>query len=197
VGPLIVVAISAAAGAALAIASVWIGGTFERISVRVMDVWFAFPALLFAVLAVAVFGTGFLAPVLALSIAYAPYMARIVRSVARRERQMPYIDACQLGGLSGWRICSRHLLPNVRGVILAQATVGFGGALVDLAAISFIGLGVQPPHTEWGLMVADGTTALLNGYPRQCMAAGLMIVLTVVAFNVLGERIARRSGPQR
>lgn len=192
-GPLVVVLISAVAGSTLAIAGVWIGGLFERVSVRLIDVMFAFPSLLFAILAVAVFGTGFLAPVLALSLAYTPYMARVVRSVARRERDLPYIDACQLGGLSSWRICSRHILPNVWPVILAQATIAFGGALIDLAAISFLGLGVQPPKTEWGLMVADGTTALLNGYPRQAVSAGVMIIVTVVAFNVLGERLARRA----
>ena len=196
-GPLVVVLISAGAGSTLAIAGVWVGGAFERVSVRVIDVLFAFPSLLFAILAVAVFGTGFLAPVLALSLAYTPYMARVVRSVARRERDLPYVDAGRLGGLSSWRICTRHILPNVAPVILAQATIAFGGALIDLAAISFIGLGVQPPKTEWGLMVADGTTALLNGFPRQAVSAGVMIIVTVVAFNVLGERLARRAELRR
>jgi peptide/nickel transport system permease protein len=196
-GPALVIALSTIAGTALAITAVWIGGWFERVVGRTLDVLFAFPALLFALLAVAIFGTGLVAPVIALSIAYTPYMARVVRSVARRERAMPYVDAARLAGFSGWRICTRHILPNVSGVVRAQATIAFGSALIDLAAISFIGLGVRPPNAEWGLMVSDGRTGLLNGYPQECLAAGTMIILTVVAFNVLGERIAERSEAAR
>ena len=192
-GPAFVIAISTLLGTALAIASVWFGGWFDRASARVLDVLFAFPALLFAILAVAVFGAGIVAPVLALSIAYTPYLARVVRSVARRERELAYIDACRLAGLSGWRICSRHILPNVAPIIRAQATIAFGSVLIDLAAVSFLGLGVQPPTAEWGVMVSDGRTALLDGYPLEAIAPGVMIIVTVVAFNVLGERLAARS----
>jgi peptide/nickel transport system permease protein len=172
---------------------VWLRGAFEEISVRLIDIMFAFPSLLFAILMVAIFGEGFVAPVIALSVAYTPYMARVVRSIARRERDLAYVDACLVGGLSSWRICARHILPNVWPVILAQATIGFASAMIDLASISFIGLGTQPPSVDWGLMVSEGTTPLLNGYPRECFSAGIMIIITVVAFNVLGERLARRS----
>lgn len=196
-GPLIVVALSAVAGCFIAIAGVWVRGPFEGISVRLIDILFAFPSLLFAILAVAIFGQGFVAPVIALSVAYTPYSARVVRSVARRERDLAYIDACLLGGLSSWRICWRHIFPNVWPVILAQATIGFASAIIDLASISFIGLGTQPPSVDWGLMISEGTTPLLNGYPRECFAAGIIIIVTVVAFNVLGERLARRSGSGR
>lgn len=197
VGPALIIAVSTVVGTGTAIAAVWVGGRVERALNRVLDVLFAFPALLFAILAVAILGTGLIAPVIALSIAYTPYMARVVRSVARRERSLPYIDACQLAGLSSWRICSRHILPNVLGVVRAQASIAFGAALIDLAAISFLGLGVSPPAAEWGLMVANGSTALLNGYPLECLAAGTCIVVTVVAFNVLGERLAVRSEARR
>lgn len=196
-GAFLIVLISAVAGTALAIAGVWFGGRFETISVRSMDIFFAFPGLLVAIGAVAIFGTGLVAPVIALSIAYTPYIGRIVRSVARRERDLPYIDACRMAGLSGWRICGRHLVPNVLPVVVAQATISFGSALVDLAAISFLGLGLQPPSTDWGLMISEGTTALLNGYPQQCLAAGVAIIVTVVSFNVLGERLARRAEAPR
>lgn len=189
-GPALVTVIAATAGTTLAIASVWVGGTFDRAVSRVLDVLFAFPALIVAVLAVAIFGQGLLAPVLALSIAYLPYVARVVRSVALRERHMAYIDACRSLGYSGWRICGRHIFPNVRLLVAAQATISFAGALMDLAAISFLGLGVQPPASDWGLMVNDGSSALLNNHPMQTLAAGGAIVLTVVAFNVLGDRLS-------
>ena len=127
---------------------------------------------------------------LALSIAYVPYVARVVRSVALRERHMAYIDACRSLGYSDWRICARHIFPNVRLMVGAQATISFASALMDLAAISFIGLGVQPPASDWGLMVNDGSSALLNNHPMETLAAGGAIVLTVVAFNVLGDRLS-------
>lgn len=110
---------------------------------------------------------------------------------------MPYIEGLQLAGLSSWRICTRHILRNVSPMVLAQATIAFGNALVDFAAVSFIGLGVQPPTSEWGLMVADGRAEILNGAPQQSLAAGMCIVVTVVAFNVLGDRLSARTGGQR
>jgi peptide/nickel transport system permease protein len=190
-GPALVTLLCTTLGTSLAIASVWVGGTFDRLVARALDVLFAFPALLIAVLAVAIFGEGLTAPVLALSVAYIPYVARVVRSVALRERHLAYVDACRCLGYSGWRICTRHLLPNVRLIIGAQAPITFASALIDLAAISFIGLGVQPPASDWGLMVSDGSSALLNNHPMETLAAGGAIVVTVIAFNVLGERLTQ------
>jgi peptide/nickel transport system permease protein len=192
-GPALVVLFCTILGTTLAIVSAWRGGATDRIIARGLDVLFAFPALLFAIIGVAVFGQGLTAPIIALSIAYTPYIARVVRGIALRERNLPYIEACRVAGFSSWKICARHILPNVWPIIMAQATLTFGFALVDLAAISFLGLGVQPPDTEWGLMVAEGRTALLNGWPQAAFAAGGMIVLTVVSFNVLGERLARKA----
>jgi peptide/nickel transport system permease protein len=192
-GPALVVLLSTTLGTAVAIAGSWLGGAADRLMARLLDILFAFPSILFAVLAVVAFGAGLIAPVIALSVAYTPYIARVIRSAAVHERQLPYIEACQLLGYSSWRTAANHLLRNVRLLIIAQATITFGYALLDLAAISFIGLGVQPPTPEWGLMVSEGDSALLNGYPYESLAAGAAIVLTVVAFNVLGERLAARS----
>ena len=94
-------------------------------------------------------------------------------------------------------ICVRHLVPNVMPLIVAQATIVFGYAMVDLAAISFIGLGVQPPATDWGLMVSGGQAGVLQGYVAEAFSAGLCIVAVVVAFNLLGERLAGRTPEQR
>jgi peptide/nickel transport system permease protein len=130
------------------------------------------------------------APVIALSIAYVPYDARVLRSVALRERNLPYIQACYVEGLPTRRITVRHLLPNILPFVLVQATLSYGYALVDLAAISYLGLGVAPPASEWGLMVANGQASILTGHPQESLYAGLMIVVTVVAFNLLGDRLA-------
>jgi peptide/nickel transport system permease protein len=193
-GPAFIVVVSATVGTALALASAWFSGLFDSAVKRVLNVMFAVPAILIAVLASAVFGLGFWAPVLALSMAYVPYIARVVRSVAVRECHQPYVESLQLAGFSGWQICMRHLLPNVMPVVIALSTIGFGSALVDFGATSFLGLGVQPPQAEWGLMVGEGRSELLNDQIQQSLAAGLAIVISVVSFNVLGERIARRMG---
>jgi len=192
-GPAIITVLAIVAGTATAIYSVWIGGRFDSVVSRVLDILFAFPALLIAIVAVSIFGAGFVAPVIALSIAYLPYVARVVRSVALRERNLAYIDSCRLMGYSGLRICGRHIFPNVRGMVAAQATIAFASALVDLAALSFIGLGTQPPTADWGSMVGEGSTELLNSHPAQSLAAGGAIVLTVVAVNLVGERLSTRA----
>jgi peptide/nickel transport system permease protein len=193
IGPLAVVAFSIVAGVGIAIATAWKGGRFDTISSTGLDILFAFPGILLAVLAAAVFGAGLTAAALALGVAYMPYVARVVRSGALRERNQPYIAALEVQGFSGFFICLRHLVPNVAGLIVAQGTILFGYAMVDLAAISFIGLGVQTPQADWGVMVSEGQTGVLQGYPAESLAAGLCIVLVVVAFNILGERLIERS----
>ena len=192
-GPALIIAIATIAGVTLAISAVWIGGWYDLIVGRVLDLLFAIPGLLVAIIAVAVLGAGLTAPVIALSIAYTPYIARVLRSVALRERHLPYVESCQMAGLSGWTICLRHLIPNVMPLIRAQATLAFGAALVDLAAVSYLGLGVQPPTPEWGIMVSDGQSSLLNGYPLESISAGAMIVVVVVLVNMLGERLSARA----
>lgn len=191
-GPALIVIIATILGTFLAIASAWVGGLFDDIVSRALDILFAFPGLLFAMLAVAIFGTGLVAPVLALAIAYLPYSARVLRAAALRERHMPYIDACYVEGLPTRRIAIRHLLPNILPLILVQATLSFGYALVSLAAMSYLGLGIQPPTSEWGLMVSDGQSAILSGHPQESLYAGILIIVTVVAFNLLGNRLAAR-----
>lgn len=192
--PALIVTISAVLGTSLAIFSAWHGGGVDRMINRLLNVMFSVPGILVAVLAAAVFGVGFWAPVLALGIVYAPYVARVVRSVAIRERQRGYVESLQLAGMSSWRICLRHLVPNVMPIVVAQTTYGFGSALADFAAISFIGLGIQPPASEWGVMISDGRSELLDGAMMQSLVAGTLIVVTVVVFNVLGAQLSSRTG---
>jgi peptide/nickel transport system permease protein len=192
-GPALVVLAATSVAVGIALACAWLGGWIDTVASRAMDILFAFPSLLFAVLAVAVFGVGLTAPVVALAIAYVPYLGRVFRAVAVRERHQPYVEACALAGLPGWQICLKHLLPALLPYIRAQATLAFGYAILDLAAISFIGLGAQPPQSDWGVMVSEGLQPLINGYPLEALTAGLFILVTVVAFNVLGERLERRA----
>ncbi|MEZ5298285.1 MAG: ABC transporter permease [Ilumatobacteraceae bacterium] len=196
-GPLIVVVASITLGVAIAIAAAWRGGRFDTLVSSALDIAFAFPGILLAILAAAVFGAGLFAAVLVLSLAYTPYIARVVRGSALQERSKPYIAALEVQGMSGWRICARHLLPNVSGVVVAQGTTLFGYAMVDLAAISFIGLGVQPPSADWGVMVFENRQGLAIGKPMPAVLAGLCLIGVVIAFNILGERLAQRSEARR
>lgn len=189
-GPTLIILMATTAGTFLAIVTAWVGGWFDNVTSRLLDILFAFPGLIFAMLAVAIFGPGLVAPVIALSIAYLPYITRVLRSGALRERHLPYIDACYAEGLPTRTIAFRHLLPNIMPLVFVQATLSFGYALVDLAAISYLGLGVQPPTPEWGLMIANGQSSILSGHPQESLYAGLMIVLTVVSFNMLGDQLA-------
>ncbi|MDP4502544.1 ABC transporter permease [Nonomuraea turcica] len=192
--PAVTVLISSVLGTAIAIAAAYHGGKVDRMTARVLEIMFAVPGVLVAVLAAAVLGTGLWTPVIALSLIYIPYVARVVRSAAVRECRLPYVEACRLAGLSGWRICTRHVLRNVAPLAVAQGTLAFGWALMDFGAISFLGLGVQPPQAEWGVMVNEGRPEMLDGALQQSLSAGLLIVLAVVSFNILGERLSTRIG---
>jgi peptide/nickel transport system permease protein len=193
VGPVIVVAVSITLGVVIAIAAAWRGGRFDTLVSSALDIAFAFPGVLLAIIAAAVFGAGLFAAVLVLSLAYTPYIARVVRGSALQECSKPYIAALEVQGMSSWRICARHLLPNVSGVVVAQGTTLLGYAMVDLAAISFIGLGVQPPSADWGVMVFENRQGLAIGKPMPTLLAGVCLVGVVIAFNILGERLARRN----
>jgi peptide/nickel transport system permease protein len=192
IGPLIVVVITAVFGTLIALTSVWWGGVVDSFLSRVLDLLFAFPNLLLAMLAIAVFGPSLTTAALALAVAYIPYSARVVRSTAMRERNLPYIRSPELQGIPGIIVTVRHLLPNVAPLIVTGATINFGFAMIELAALSFLGLGVQPPEADWGLMVSSGQQSLLNGYPAETVLAGLSIVITVAAVGYVGERLGGR-----
>ena len=196
IGPLAVTLLCMSLGTLLAVAAAWRGGFLDTVISSGLDILFAFPGILLAVLSAAVFGAGLLAPVLALSVAYTPYVARVLRGAALRERAQQYVSALEVQGASGFAICVRHLIPNMLGLIVAQATTLFGYAMVDLAGISYLGLGVQPPAADWGVMVSENQQGIIQGYVIPALAAGVCIVVVVVAFNILGERLLER-GEQR
>ena len=184
-----IVLIATVLGTAIALLAAWRGGWIDGLVTRGLNVLFAVPSILIAILATAVFGVGMWAPVLALSVVYIPYIARVVRSVAVKERKRPYVESLQLSGLSSLRIVIFHILPNVFPTVLAQATFGFGSAILDFASVSFLGLGVQPPAAELGIMVFQGRDEILNGAFQQTFAASAVIIITVVALNVFGDQL--------
>jgi peptide/nickel transport system permease protein len=167
---------------------------------RVLDIVYSIPGLLLAILAVALVGPGLWPAVIALAVAYLPYIARLTMTSAEAEARLPYIRALGVQGQSVPKIVIFHLLPNLAPVIAGQATITFAYALIDLASLSFLGLAVQAPTSDWGVMLSDHD-AVMQGHPIQVIAAGVCVVATVLSLFVLGSRISgekpsrrRRSG---
>ncbi|MBF9070133.1 ABC transporter permease [Streptacidiphilus fuscans] len=193
-GPALVVGVALLIGIPLALAASWYGGLVDGVVARIFDLVYALPGLLLAVLTVALFGPGLTPAVVALSIAYIPFLARIVRAAARQQRVSPYVDALAVQGFGAIRITVRHILRNIMPVVVGQAAIAFGYALLDLASLSYLGLAVQAPTPDWGVMVSD-SDALLKGYWLPVIAPGVLIVLTVLALTVLGARISGEKPP--
>lgn len=188
-GPVLVIVASTVCGVLIGMTAAWSGGVVDATLSRVVDVLFSVPGIVFGLVTVAVLGAGLTSVVIGLTIAYTPYVARVVRGSALRERRLPYVSAAWLQGRSGPTITRHHLIPNLRGLIVAQAVAALGFAVVDLASISFLGLGVQPPIPDWGLMVKSGLDSASRGAPTEVVAAGLAIALFVGAVTVLGDRL--------
>lgn len=189
VGPGIVIVLSTLVGTALALTAAWFRGRTDAGISWVLDVMFAVPGIVFALIAVALFGPSFGTVVAGLTIAYIPYVARVVRGAALRERSLPYVSAAWLQGQRGGAITTRQLLPNLTPLIVAQAVSALGFAVIDLAAVSFLGLGVQPPTADLGLMVKSGFDSVLRGFFMESAAAGTLIVLIVLCVTVIGDRL--------
>lgn len=192
VGPLVVVILEVALGVPIALLAAWRGGFVDGCVSRVLDVLFAFPGILLAILVIAFFGAGLKSAVIALAIAHMPYLARVTRGAAIRERRLAYVQALEVQGFSALRICGRHIAPNLVPLIVAQATVSFGYVMIDLAGLSFLGLGVQPPTANWGVMIEENQVGIVQGYPLPALSAGIAIVIVVIAVNLLGERLFER-----
>ena len=191
-GPLIVVVLAALIGVPVGIAAGYVGGWLDAVLSRSFDVLFAFPALLLAAVIVATFGPGFVTIVLAVSVIYIPLMARVVRAAALVESHKAYVDALRVQGFGFLRIAAVHIAPNVSTLIIGQTALYFGYALLDLAGLSFLGFGVQPPTPDWGSMLWYANQQVFIS-PTGVIAPALAIVLSVVAFNLMGDWLSERS----
>ncbi|MGP4027443.1 ABC transporter permease [Actinomadura sp. 3N407] len=195
--PLGVVLLSGLFGTALGLLAARAGGWVDAVISRAMDIVFSFPSLLLAMLVVAVFGPGLTAPICALAVAYTPFIGRVVRSMALQEGTRPYIDGYRVMGFGELWVTVRHLLPNVLPALIAQGALSFAYALVDLASLSYLGLGVRPPDADWGSMLSQAQSAILQGSPWSALIPGIAILLTVVSVNVLGEHIGHSIGKKQ
>jgi ABC-type dipeptide/oligopeptide/nickel transport system permease subunit len=173
----------------------YFGGKTETLIMRLMDIWSSLPGLLLCILISAVLGKGFLNTVLALSIGGVPEGARYIRAQILKERSKEYLEAAEAINCSKFSIMFRHLLPNVIQPVLVNVTMGIGMVITMAAALSYIGLGVQPPTPEWGALLSAGRSHILN-YPYLIMFPGLVIAVTVLAVNLMGDGLRDALDPK-
>ena len=193
---LAVVVLSELIGIPLGLMAGYFGGRVDTIITRGLDVILAFPPLLLAFVTASVFGRGLETAVLTLSVTYAPLIARVVRSVVLVERETQYVEAAKALGASDSRILTRHIPRNIVSPILVQSSIDLAYAILDLAALGFLGLGVQPPTADWGAMLSEGREHLLIS-PNLAIAAGIVVMLSVIAFNLVGDGLRAHFDPKR
>ncbi|MCC3264801.1 ABC transporter permease [Arthrobacter gengyunqii] len=164
---------------------------------RALDAVFAFPIVLLALAIAAVIGGGMSNVMLAIFITLIPYMARVAYTAAVQESGKEYIEAARCQGASNAHILFRELLPNVMSPLVVYATANCGLMIVVGAGLSFLGVGIQPPTPDWGVMTADGNQVLLEGYAHVATVPGLAILLAAVAFNLLGDGLRDALDPRK
>ena len=190
-----VVGVSSVAGMALGSIAGYFGGKVDDVISRVIDVLMAFPGILLAIALVAVLGPSLTNVVLALSVIGWVGYARLVRGQALRARELEFVQAARALGAGASRIVVRHVLPTAFPAVVVQATLGMAGAIIAEAALSFLGLGVQPPTPSWGTMLDAGRSHLFDA-PHLTLFPGLAIALLVLGFNFLGDGLRDRVDPK-
>jgi len=182
------VAMAVVVGTALGLVAGYVGGWIDTGIMWFIDILLAFPGILLAIAIVATLGPNLRNALIAISITQVPIYARIVRSVVLSLRESEYVQAARGLGARGPRVVLQHILPNSLSPIIVQLTLSIGIAILDVAALGFLGLGAQPPAPEWGLMIRDGFSQFLRA-PWMSIFPGVAIFLSVVGFNLLGDAI--------
>jgi len=190
-----VVSVSSTVGMLFGSIAGYFGGRIDDVISRVIDVLMAFPGILLAIALVAVLGPSLVNVVLALSIIGWVGYARLVRGQALRAREFEFVQAARASGASAARIVLRHVLPTAIPAVVVQATLGMAGAIIAEAALSFLGLGVQPPTPSWGTMLDAGRAHLFDA-PHLTIFPGLAIAALVLGFNFLGDGLRDRVDPK-
>jgi peptide/nickel transport system permease protein len=171
------------------------GGWADNIMMRIMDVLLAFPALVLAILIVTVVGTGLLQAQFAIGIVAIPVYARVMRASVLSIKERDFVVASRALGESSAGILFRRILPNALTPLIVQGTLGIAGAVLDVAALSFLGLGAQPPTAEWGSMIGQERAAVFSA-PHLIFAPGIAIVITVLGLNLLGDGLRDALDPR-
>jgi len=187
--------VSLMVGLVLGGAAGYYGGKIDSVIMRGMDVFLCLPDVLLALAIIAAFGNTKLNLIIAIGLAFSPKFSRVVRSAVMGVRDNEYIEAARSIGARDYRIISRHVLPNCIGPIIVQVTLYVANAILTIAALSFIGLGIQPPTPEWGNMLASGRT-FMRDFPHIVLAPGLAIFFTILALNLLGDGLRDTLDPR-
>lgn len=192
---LISVGIALVAGGLLGLLAAYARGWLDNLIMRVMDVLLAFPFLLLTIAIMASFGTNLVNAMIAIGIVYTPSFARITRAATLGVMEQGFIEASQALGSSPTRLMLRHVLPNITGPLIVQTTLSLAFAILAEAALSFLGLGTQPPTPSWGLMLNEGR-GFFNTAPWLAIFPGLAITLAVLGFNLLGDGLRDALDPR-
>jgi peptide/nickel transport system permease protein len=190
------VAVAVLLGVPVGLAAGYLGGRFDEMVGRLIDTLLSFPAIVLAIAVTGALGIGLTNSMIAVGIVFSPQLARIVRARALVVRSELYVDAARCFGAPTASILWRHVLPNTLQPVIVQVTLLLAGALLAEASLSFLGLGVQPPHVSWGSMLARAYQNMELA-PQQMYAPGLAILLTALAFNTLGESLRVALDPTR
>jgi peptide/nickel transport system permease protein len=189
------VVVAGATGTLLGIISGYLGGWVDQVIMRITDTWLALPALTFAIFLTAIVGPSEMNIVIILAAVYWTRYARVIRGEVLSLKEREFVRLAVVAGCSKWSIMHRHILPNVLNSAIVLGTLMLGVVIVTEAALSFLGVGVQPPNASWGTIISDGSS-LLYTRPWVSIAPGIMIVLTVLALNVLGDGVRDALDPR-
>jgi dipeptide transport system permease protein len=192
---LAVMSVSFVIGVALGLASAALGNVVDVVVTRTMDLIMAVPSLVFAILVVAVLGPSLANTIVAVTIVYLPRYVRLVRASALAELQKEYVVAARVAGVGRLRLMLRTVLPNCLAPLIVQAALGVSDAILEAAALGFLGLGAQPPIAEWGTMLAD-SREFIRSSPWMVTLPGLAILVTVVSINLAGDGLRDALDPK-
>ena len=192
---LLLVAVITVFGTAIGVVCGWHGKWIDTALMRISDMFLAFPGLVFALAVAGVLGGGLHNAIIALAAISWPKYARIARSQTLVQRETAYLKAAKLAGSGAWKIIFKHILPNIAGPILVTSMLDIGTMMMELAGLSFLGLGAKPPIAEWGSMMSD-TRSLLTTAPWITFAPGIAIFISVMIFNLLGDTIRDYADPR-
>ena len=192
---IVVVAIALVGGVVIGLVAGFFRGWVDTVIMRVMDVILAFPSLLLALVLVAVLGPGLTNAMIAIAIVYQPHFARLTRAAVMGEMQREYVTAARVAGAGNLRLMFRTILPNCLGPLIVQATLSFSSAVLDSAALGFLGMGAQPPAPEWGTMLAEAREFISRAW-WVATFPGLAILISVLAINLMGDGLRDALDPK-
>lgn len=191
----VVVTIAVSGGTIIGLVAGFFGGWVDTVIMRIMDVILAFPSLLLALVLVAILGPGLTNAMIAIALVLQPHFARLTRGAVMGELPREYVMAARVAGAGKLRLMFRTILPNCLGPLIVQATLSFSGAILDAAALGFLGMGAQRPTPEWGTMLAEAREFILSAW-WVVTFPGIAILITVLAINLMGDGLRDALDPK-